>query len=124
MTFSMSVHHSAPAESYVSLSTLCTVCGVSSQGSQSLATASAFLDFCIALKKPGVEQTSYGGPGSLPARGRRFTARNGSATTRPRSAHRREFFQGREHKVEGGFEEIGLEEEVRIVRPEIKIGCL
>ena len=35
-----------------------------------------------------------------------------------------ECFQGREHGVEGGFEEIGLEEEVRVIRSEIEIGCL
>jgi len=35
-----------------------------------------------------------------------------------------EFFQSGENEVEGGFEEVGLKEEVGIVGSEIEIGCL
>ena len=90
-----------------------------------LVTAFAFLGFCIAFKESGVERVSYGGPGSLPAKNRAsFT---GMVAQPRRGAVRIDvplagFLQGHKHKVEGGFEEDRLEEEVRVVRSAIEIG--
>lgn len=63
MAFFLSIHHTAPAESHASLSTLCTICAVSNpsaartfNSSRSTGvekTTSAVLVFCIALKKSG-----------------------------------------------------------------------
>lgn len=63
MAFFLSIHHTAPAESQASLSTLCTICAVSNpsaartfNSSRSIGvakTTSALLAFCMALKKSG-----------------------------------------------------------------------